>query len=174
MSHFLIRQAAKVIAGSAAPQMASQIAQRLTTPSVRPEDRRRFLIWLSGPFKSANPQAYDQLWARMRGNDPAIDALTGVFLELQSAGPSAMGQWFAQLSESDDAHFKELIAAMTPEPSEAQQIVQQASIECRVDAQRRRTIPRPHLPSHRRRSQEATRSKELTDANDRPHHRRTG
>ena len=129
MSHFLIRQAARVIAGSAAPQVASQIAQRLTTPATRDEDRRRFLIWLAGPFKQSQPQAYEQLWARLGGNDATINALTGVFLELQTAGPSAMVAWFAQLAESDQQHFDDLIAAMTPKQPDTQALMKQASKE---------------------------------------------
>jgi hypothetical protein len=129
MSHFLLRQAAKVIAGSAAPQVASQLAQRLTTPATRDEDRRRFLIWLAGPFKQSQPQAYSQLWPRLRGNDETINALTGVFLELQTAGPSAMAAWFAQLAESDDQHFNELLAELSPKQPDAQALVKQASKE---------------------------------------------
>ncbi len=129
MSHFLIRQAAKVIAGSAAPQVASQIAQRLTTPSTRDEDRRRFLIWLAGPFKHSQPDAYEQLWPRLSGKDETVNALTGVFLELQTAGPSAMTHWFTQLAESDQQHFNELIAAMTPKQPNTQQMMKQASKE---------------------------------------------
>ena len=129
MSHFLIRQAAKVIAGSAGPQVASQLAQRLTGQQTRDEDRRRFLIWLAGPFKQAQPDAYERLWPRLRGNDATINALTGVFLELQTAGPSAMAAWFAQLAESDQEHFDELIAAMTPKQPDTQQLMKQASKE---------------------------------------------
>ena len=129
MSHFLLRQAARVIAGSAAPQVASQIAQRLTTPATRDEDRRRFLIWLAGPFKQSRPGAYEQLWPRLRGNDETINALTGVFLELQTAGPSAMMQWFSQLAESDQRHFDELIAAMQPKQPDTKKLVTQASKE---------------------------------------------
>ncbi len=127
MSHFLIRQAARVIAGSAGPQVASQIAQRLTSGKTRDEDRRRFLIWLAGPFKQAQPDAYELLWPRMSGNDQTIDALTGVFLELQSAGPSALTAWFTQLAESDQQHFDELIAAMQPKQPDTQQLMKQAS-----------------------------------------------
>ena len=129
MSHFLLRQAAKVIAGSAAPQVASQIAQRLTTPATRDEDRRRFLIWLAGPFKQSQPEAYDRLWPRLSGKDETVNALTGVFLELQTAGPSAMMHWFTQLAESDQQHFDELIAAMQPKQPDTQQLVKQASKE---------------------------------------------
>ena len=129
MSHFLLRQAARVIAGSAAPQVASQIAQRLTTPATRDDDRRRFLIWLAGPFKQAQPEAYTRLWARLRDNEQAVNALTGVFLELQSAGPSAMNHWFVQLAESDQQHFDELLAAMQPKQPDTQQLVKQASKE---------------------------------------------
>lgn len=129
MSHFLIRQAAKVIAGSAAPQVASQLAQRLTAPSTRDEDRRRFLIWLAGPFKQSQPDAYDQLWPRLRGNDETIHALTGVFLELQSAGPSALIHWFGQAAESDQQHFDELIAELAPKQPDPQMLVKQASQE---------------------------------------------
>lgn len=129
MSHFLIRQAAKVIAGSAAPQVASQIAQRLTTPATRDEDRRRFLIWLAGPFKQSQPEAYERLWPRLSGNDATINALTGVFLELQTAGPSAMTHWFTQLAESEQQHFDELLAAMSPTQPDPQKLVQQASKE---------------------------------------------
>ncbi len=129
MSHFLLRQAARVIAGSAAPQVASQIAQRLTTPATRDEDRRRFLIWLAGPFKQSQPDAYEQLWPRMSGQDETINALTGVFLELQTAGPSAMMHWFVQLAESDQQHFDELIAAMQPKQPDTQQLMKQASKE---------------------------------------------
>jgi len=137
MSHFLLRQAAKVIAGSAAPQVASQIAQRLTTPATRDEDRRRFLIWLAGPFRQSQPEAYAQLWERLRGNDAKINALTGVFLELQGAGPGAMAHWFIQLAESDQQHFDELIEAIQPQRPEAailkqpntQRIVRQAQQE---------------------------------------------
>lgn len=129
MSHFLLRQAAKVIAGSAAPQVASQIAQRLTTPATRDEDRRRFLIWLAGPFKQSQPDAYEQLWPRMSGQDETINALTGVFLELRAAGPSAMMHWFVQLAESDQQHFDELIAAMQPKQPDTQQLMKQASKE---------------------------------------------
>ena len=129
MSHFLIRQAARVIAGSAAPQVASQIAQRLTTPSTRDEDRRRFLIWLAGPFQQAQPDAYAQLWTRIRGNDPAIDALTNVFVEFQSAGPTAAANWFTQLAESDQAHFDELISALQPKQPDTQRLVKQAQQE---------------------------------------------
>ena len=129
MSHFLIRQAAKVIAGSAGPQVVSQLAQRLTSQQTRDEDRRRFLIWLAGPFKQAQPDAYERLWPRLRGQDETINALTGVFLELQTAGPSAMTNWFAQLAESDQQHFDELITAMTPKQPDTQQLVKQASKE---------------------------------------------
>ena len=129
MSHFLLRQAAKVIAGSAAPQVASQIAQRLTTPATRDEDRRRFLIWLAGPFKQSQPDAYDLLWPRLSGNDETVNALTGVFLELQTAGPSAMMHWFTQLAESDQQHFDELIVAMQPKQPDTQKLVKQASKE---------------------------------------------
>ncbi len=129
MSHFLLRQAAKVIAGSAAPQVASQIARRLTTPSTRDEDRRRFLIWLAGPFKQSQPEAYERLWPRLHGKDAHINALTGVFLELQSAGPSGMNQWFAQLADSDQQHFDELIAELSPTQPDARQLMQQASRE---------------------------------------------
>ena len=129
MSHFLLRQAARLIAGSAGPQVASQIAQRLTSAKTRDEDRRRFLIWLAGPFKQSQPNAYDQLWPRMSGNDETINALTGVFLELQSAGPSAMVAWFAQLAQSDQEHFDELIAAMQPKQPDTQQLMKQASKE---------------------------------------------
>lgn len=129
MSHFLIRQAARVIAGTAAPQVASQIAQRLTTPATRDEDRRRFLIWLAGPFQQAQPEAYQQLWSRLRGNDPAIDALTNVFFEFQSAGPAAATSWFVQLAESDQQHFDELIAAMRPQGPDTQKLVKQAQAE---------------------------------------------
>lgn len=129
MSHFLIRQAAKVIAGSAAPQVASQIAQRLTAPSTRDEDRRRFLIWLAGPFKQSQPDAYDRLWPRLHGNDQTIHALTGVFLELQSAGPSAMTLWFGQAAASDQQHFDELIAELSPKQHDPQMLVKQASQE---------------------------------------------
>ncbi len=129
MSQFLLRQAARLIAGSAAPQVASQIAQRLGADTTRDADRRRFLIWLSGPFKQARPDAYDQLWPRLNKQDPVINALTGVFLELQSAGPSAMTDWFAQLAESDEQQFNELIAAMQPKSTNAQQLVEQAQRE---------------------------------------------
>jgi hypothetical protein len=129
MSHFLIRQAAKVIAGSAAPQVASQLAQRLTTPATRDEDRRRFLIWLAGPFKQLHPDAYDQLWPRLGGQDETINALTGVFLELRAAGPSAMTNWFVQLAESDQQQFDELITAMQPKQPDTQKLVKQASKE---------------------------------------------
>ncbi len=129
MSHFLIRQAARVIAGSAAPQLASQITQRLTTPATRDEDRRRFLIWLSGPFKQSQPGAYQQLWTRLKGNDAAVNALTSVFLELQSVGPSAVLHWFTQLAESDDQHFDELLAAMQPKQPDTQQLVKKAKQE---------------------------------------------
>ena len=129
MSHFLLRQAAKVIAGSAAPQVASQIAQRLTTPATRDEDRRRFLIWLAGPFKQSQPEAYEQLWPRLSGKDETVNALTGVFLELQTAGPSAMMHWFTQLAESDQQHFDELLAAMQPKQPDTQKLVKQASKE---------------------------------------------
>ena len=129
MSHFLLRQAAKVIAGSAAPQVASQIAQRLTTPATRDEDRRRFLIWLAGPFKQSQPEAYDRLWPRLSGKDETVNALTGVFLELQTAGPSAMMHWFTQLAESDQQHFDELLAAMQPKQPDTQKLVKQASKE---------------------------------------------
>ena len=129
MSHFLLRQAAKVIAGSAAPQVASQIAQRLTAPSTRDEDRRRFLIWLAGPFKQSQPEAYERLWPRLHGKDDHINALTGVFLELQTAGPSAASQWFRQLAESDQQHFDELIAELSPKQPDARQLMQQASKE---------------------------------------------
>ena len=129
MSHFLLRQAARVIAGSAAPQVASQLAQRLTGHQTRDEDRRRFLIWLAGPFKQSQPDAYEQLWPRMSGNDETINALTSVFLELQPAGPSATANWFAQLAESDQQHFDELIAAMQPKQANAEQLVKQASKE---------------------------------------------
>ena len=130
MSQFLIRQAAKAIAGTAAPQMASQIAQRLTSsvgPATTDEDRRRFLIWLAGPFKQGRPDAHEILWRRLRGNDAAIDALTSVFLELQSAGPSAAISWFGQLAESDQEHFDDLLAAMAPQRPNPQAIVKQAS-----------------------------------------------
>ena len=129
MSHFLLRQAAKVIAGSAAPQVASQIAQRLTTPATRDEDRRRFLIWLAGPFKQSQPDAYDRLWPRLSGSDETVNALTGVFLELQTAGPSAMMHWFKQLAESEQQHFDELITAMQPKQPDTQKLVKQASQE---------------------------------------------
>jgi len=129
MSHFLIRQAARVIAGSAAPQVASQIAQRLTAPATRDEDRRRFLIWLSGPFKQSQPEAYERLWPRLHGNDDHINALTGVFLELQRAGPSGMNQWFAQLADADAQHFDELIAELSPTQPDPQQMIRQASKE---------------------------------------------
>ena len=129
MSHFLIRQAARVIAGSAAPQVASQLANRLTSATTRDEDRRRFLIWLAGPFKHAQPDAYEQLWPRLRDNDETINALTGVFLELRAAGPAAMTNWFTQLAESDQQHFNELIAAMQPKQPDTQQLVKQASKE---------------------------------------------
>ena len=129
MSHFLLRQAARVIAGSAAPQVASQIAQRLTTPSTRDEDRRRFLIWLSGPFRQSQPEAYERLWPRLHGKDERIRALTGVFLELQTAGPSAMNQWFAQLADSEPQHFDELIAELAPSQPDPQQMIRQASKE---------------------------------------------
>lgn len=129
MSHFLIRQAARVIAGSAAPQVASQLAQRLTAQQTRDEDRRRFLIWLAGPFKLSQPGAYEQLWPRLSGNDQTINALTGVFLELQAAGPSALTGWFTQLAESDQQHFDELIAAMQPKQADTQQLMKQASKE---------------------------------------------
>ena len=129
MSHFLLRQAARVIAGSAAPQVASQIAQRLTTPSTRDEDRRRFLIWLAGPFRQSQPDAYERLWPRLHGKDERIRALTGVFLELQTAGPSAMNQWFAQLADSEPQHFDELIAELAPSQSDPQQMIRQASKE---------------------------------------------
>ena len=129
MSHFLIRQAARVFAGSAAPQVASQLAQRLTAQQTRDEDRRRFLIWLAGPFKLSQPEAYEQLWPRLSGNDQTIDALTGVFLELQSAGPSALTAWFTQLAGSDQQHFDELIAAMQPKQPDTQQLMKHASTE---------------------------------------------
>ncbi len=129
MSHFLIRQAARVIAGSAGPQVASQLAQRLTGQQTRDEDRRRFLIWLAGPFKQSQPDAYEQLWPRLSGNDRTINALTGVFLELQAAGPSALTAWFTQLAESDEQHFDELIAAMQPKQPDTQQLMKQASKE---------------------------------------------
>ncbi len=129
MSHFLLRQAARVITGSAAPQVASQIAQRLTTPSTRDEDRRRFLIWLSGPFRQSQPDAYERLWPRLHGKDERIRALTGVFLELQTAGPSAANQWFAQLADSDPQHFDELIAELAPSQPDPQQMIRQASKE---------------------------------------------
>lgn len=129
MSQFLIKQAARLIAGSAAPQVASQIAQRLTTPPTRDEDRRRFLIWLAGPFKQANPHEYEQIWTRLRDNDPAVDALTVVFLELQTAGPSALNQWFSQLATSDDQHFEELISAMRPKQPDTRKLVKRAQQE---------------------------------------------
>ena len=129
MSHFLLRQAAKLIAGSAAPQVASQIAQRLTAPSTRDEDRRRFLIWLAGPFKQSQPEAYERLWPRLHGQDNHINALTGVFLELQSAGPSGMNQWFAQLADSDQQHFDELIEELSPNQPDPQRMIRQASKE---------------------------------------------
>lgn len=129
MSHFLLRQAAKVIAGSAAPQVASQIAQRLTAPATRHEDRRRFLIWLAGPFKQAQPEAYERLWPRLHGNDDHINALIGVFLELQNAGPSGLNQWFAQLADSDPQHFDELIAELSPTQPDPQQMIRQTAKE---------------------------------------------
>ena len=133
MPHFLLRQAAKAIAGSAAPQVASQVAgrigQRLTAPAARGEERRRFLIWLAGPFRQSQPDRYERLWPRLRERDEAVDALTGVFLELQSADAEAMIGWFAQLAESDQRHFDELIAALTPKPPDAGRFVQQASQE---------------------------------------------
>lgn len=129
MSHFLLRQAARVIASGAAPQVASQLAQRLTGQQTRDEDRRRFLIWLAGPFKQSQPDAYAQLWPRLRGNDEAINALTGVFLELRASGPSATANWFLQLAQADQQHFDELIAAMRPSQPDTQQMVKQASQE---------------------------------------------
>ena len=129
MSHFLLRQAARVIAGSAGPQVASQLAQRLTGQRARDEDRRRFLIWLAGPFKQSQADAYEQLWPRLSGKDETINALTGVFLELRAAGPSAMTAWFTQLAESDQQHFDELIAAMQPKQADTQQLMKQASKE---------------------------------------------
>lgn len=160
MSHFLIRQAAKVIAGSAAPQVASQIAQRLTTPATRDEDRRKFLIWLAGPFKQSAPQAYERLWPRLHNNDNVINALTGVFLELQSAGPSALTHWFVQLAESDQAHFDELLAAMQPTQPDPQQIVKQASKEAAQEAEASlRGAARFLGRTYRRTSQEARKRK---------------
>ena len=129
MSHFLIRRAARVIAGSAGPQVAAQLAQRLTGQQTRDEDRRRFLIWLAGPFKQTQPSAYEQLWPRLRGNDETINALTGVFLELQTAGPRATAAWFMQLAESDQQHFEELIEAMQPKQPDTQRLMKQASKE---------------------------------------------
>lgn len=129
MSHFLIRQAARVIAGSAGPQVASQLAQRLTGHQTRDEDRRRFLIWLAGPFRQSQPDGYERLWPRLSGNDETINALTGVFLELQAAGPSALTAWFAQLAASDQQHFDELVAAMQPKQPDTQQLMKQASKE---------------------------------------------
>ena len=129
MSHFLLRQAARVIAGSAGPQVASQLAQRLTGQRTRDEDRRRFLIWLAGPFKQSQADAYEQLWPRLSGNDETINALTGVFLELRAAGPSALTAWFTQLAESDQQHFDQLIAAMQPKQADTQQLMKQASKE---------------------------------------------
>ena len=129
MSHFLLRQAARVIAGSAGPQVASQLAQRLTGQRTRDEDRRRFLIWLAGPFKQSQADAYEQLWPRLSGKDETINALTGVFLELRAAGPSALTAWFTQLAESDQQHFDELIAAMQPKQADTQQLMKQASKE---------------------------------------------
>ncbi len=129
MSHFLLRQAARVIAGSAGPQVASQLAQRLTGQRARDEDRRRFLIWLAGPFKQSQADAYEQLWPRLSGKDETINALTGVFLELRAAGPSALTAWFTQLAESDQQHFDELIAAMQPKQADTQQLMKQASKE---------------------------------------------
>ena len=129
MSHFLLRQAARIIAGNAGPQVASQLAQRLTGQRTRDEDRRRFLIWLAGPFKQSQADAYEQLWPRLSGNDETINALTGVFLELRAAGPSALTAWFTQLAESDQQHFDELIAAMQPKQADTQQLMKQASKE---------------------------------------------
>ena len=129
MSHFLLRQAARIIAGNAGPQVASQLAQRLTGQRTRDEDRRRFLIWLAGPFKQSQADAYEQLWPRLSGKDETINALTGVFLELRAAGPSAMTAWFTQLAESDQQHFDELIAAMQPKQADTQQLMKQASKE---------------------------------------------
>lgn len=156
MSQFLLRQAARVITGSAAPQMASQLAQRFAAPATKDEDRRRFLIWLVGPFKQSRPQAYDQLWSRLSGNDASINALTGVFLELQTAGPTALSDWFAQLAESDQQQFDELIAAMTPKQPDPQQLIQQASKEAESTF---RGAARMLGRSYRRTSQEARKRK---------------
>ena len=132
MSQFLIRQAAKIIAGSAAPQLASQLTsqltERLAAPSVDPQERRRFLIWVSGEFKQAHPDAYQRLWRRLSGDDRAINALTGVFLELQQAedgGPQAAADWFAELAASEQRHYEELLAALAPQP-DPKQLAQQA------------------------------------------------
>ncbi len=156
MSHFLLRQAAKLVAGSAAPQVASQltsqISQRLSAPATRDEDRRRFLIWLAGPFQQAQPDAYQQLWPRLRGDDHAINALTAVFLELQSAGPAALTQWFTQLAQSDQQHFDELIEAMQPKQPDAQQLVKQAQQEAQSSL---RGAARFLGRTYRRTSQEA-------------------
>ena len=129
MSHFLIRQAAKAIAGSAAPQVASQLAQRLSAPATRDEDRRRFLIWLAGPFKQAQPEHYQRIWTRLRGDDEAVDAFTGVFLELQTAEPSALTHWFTQLAQSDDQHIEELLSALRPTQPDPKALLQQAQHE---------------------------------------------
>ncbi len=128
MSHFLIQQAAKAIAGSAAPRVAAQIAQRLAAPTTRGEDRRRFLIWLAGPFRQSQPEAYGELWPRLHSNDETIYALTTVFLELQNAGPgAATTDWFVQLAASDQRHFDELVTALMPKQADTQQRIKQAS-----------------------------------------------
>ena len=133
MSHFLLQQAARVIAGSAAPQITSQVASQLTqrfaTSSTRDEDRRRFLIWLSGPFKQIDEPAYDTLWHRIHDDQAAIDALTAVFLDLRPSGVQAASDWFRQLAEADQQQFDELLSALQPKQPEPQELLQQAQRE---------------------------------------------
>ena len=145
-----------MITGSAAPQVASQITQRLTGHTTRDEDRRRFLIWLAGPFRQSQSDAYDQLWPRLRGNDTTINALTAVFLELQPAGPSAISHWFVQLADSDQQHFDELIEAMQPKQPDPGELVKQASKEAETTL---RGAARLLGRTYRRTSQEARKRK---------------
>ena len=133
MSSFLIRQAARLIAGPAAPalaeKLASEAAKRIDSPAARERERRRLLIWLSGPFRQAQPVAYARIWARVdRGGkrlaaerDADLDALAAVWAEFQSAGADA-GEWFAQLAESEPQHFDELLDAVRPKRPQAEDV----------------------------------------------------
>lgn len=105
----------KKIAAFAAPPVAAAVREQFApNQPTNAEDRQRFLVWLRGPFKQKQPEQYEKLWGRMRGNKLTINALTAAHVVLLNDDPRNAAEWFAQLAESDQEEFDEFLEAVRP------------------------------------------------------------